>query len=125
MTQFDHNALRGQIAARAGSVSVNDIAPALVARSLQADESELTAHGAVSVRTGAFTGRSPKDKFIVRDGLTENSVWWDNAGAISPLQFDLLLADASASLVAKLALVAAAPALNASLAAMPWASALL
>ena len=97
MTQFDHDALRGQIAARAGSVSVNDIAPVLVARSLAADESELTAHGAVSVRTGAFTGRSPKDKFIVRDGLTENSVWWDNSGAITPAQFDLLLGDAVAS----------------------------
>ena len=49
---------------------------------------ELTADGAVSVRTGAFTGRSPKDKFIVRDGLTEDSVWWDNAGAMSPAHFD-------------------------------------
>ncbi|MHA6732076.1 phosphoenolpyruvate carboxykinase (ATP) [Devosia sp. A369] len=91
---FDHEALRSQIAARAGSVSVNDIAPALVARSVQGDECALTADGAVSVRTGAFTGRSPKDKFIVRDGLTENSVWWDNSGAMSPAQFEVLLADA-------------------------------
>ena len=93
MTLFDHETLRSQIAARAGSVSLNDIAPVLVARSLQGEESELTVDGAVSVRTGAFTGRSPKDKFIVRDGLTEKSVWWDNSGALSPDQFDLLLAD--------------------------------
>lgn len=97
MTQFDHDALRRRIAARAGSVSRNDIAPVLVARAVEGDEAELTADGAVSVRTGAFTGRSPKDKFIVRDGLTENSVWWDNAGAISPAQFDLLLEDAIGS----------------------------
>jgi phosphoenolpyruvate carboxykinase (ATP) len=94
MTQFDHEALRNRIAARAGSVSLNDIAPVLVARSLAGDESELTVDGAVSVRTGAFTGRSPKDKFVVRDGLTENSVWWDNSGAMSPAHFDVLLNDA-------------------------------
>jgi phosphoenolpyruvate carboxykinase (ATP) len=97
MTQFDHETLRSQIAARAGSLSLNDIAPVLVARSLQGEESELTADGAVSVRTGAFTGRSPKDKFIVRDGLTENRVWWDNSGALSPAQFDVLLDDAIGS----------------------------
>jgi phosphoenolpyruvate carboxykinase (ATP) len=94
MTLFDHDALRSTIAARAGSVSLNDIAPVLVARSLQGGESELTADGAVSVRTGAFTGRSPKDKFIVRDELTDATVWWDNSSAMSPAQFDVLLADA-------------------------------
>src|SRR5215217_1379232 len=98
MSLFDHEALRSQIAARAGSVSLNELAPMLVARSLQGEESELTADGAVSVRTGAFTGRSPKDKFIVRDGLTEHSVWWDNSGAMSPAQFDVLLADAVAAM---------------------------
>ena len=95
---FDHDSLRTTIAAGAGSVSQNDIAPVLVARALQGDECELTADGAVSVRTGAFTGRSPKDKFIVRDGLTADSVWWDNSGALSPAQFELLLADTTASL---------------------------
>lgn len=94
MTQFDHEALRTEIGAKAGSILVNAIEPVLVARSLAGDESELTAHGAVSVRTGAFTGRSPKDKFIVRDSLTEHSVWWDNSGAMTPAQFDVLLADA-------------------------------
>ncbi|QQR36239.1 phosphoenolpyruvate carboxykinase (ATP) [Devosia oryziradicis] len=98
MTLFDHETLRSQISARAGSLSANDIAPVLVARSLSAGESELTADGAVSVRTGAFTGRSPKDKFIVRDGLTDTSVWWDNSGALTPQQFDLLLGDAVAAL---------------------------
>jgi phosphoenolpyruvate carboxykinase (ATP) len=97
MGVFDHETLRKSVAASAGSVSLNDLAPALVARSLQGEEAVLTDDGAVSVRTGAFTGRSPKDKFIVRDGLTENAVWWDNSGAMSPAQFDLLLADAVAS----------------------------
>jgi len=95
---FDHENLRTTIAARAGSVSYNDIAPVLVARALQGEEGELTADGAVSVRTGAFTGRSPKDKFIVRDELTADSVWWDNAGDMSQAHFDTLLADASTAM---------------------------
>jgi phosphoenolpyruvate carboxykinase (ATP) len=34
--------------------------------------------GAISINTGEFTGRSPKDKLTVKDTLTENSVWWNN-----------------------------------------------
>ncbi|HNP17705.1 MAG TPA: phosphoenolpyruvate carboxykinase (ATP) [Fulvivirga sp.] len=37
-----------------------------------------TNSGAISVDTGEFTGRSPKDRFIVKDEVTENSVWWGN-----------------------------------------------
>src|SRR5690606_33031813 len=32
--------------------------------------------GAIAVDTGEFTGRSPKDRFVVCDAKTENSVWW-------------------------------------------------
>jgi phosphoenolpyruvate carboxykinase (ATP) len=98
MSLFDHDTLRKQIAATAGSIWVNEIAPVLVARSLAGEESELTADGAVSVQTGAFTGRSPRDKFIVRDGLTDKAVWWDNSAAMQPAEFDLLLEDAVGAL---------------------------
>ncbi|MDR0829711.1 MAG: phosphoenolpyruvate carboxykinase (ATP), partial [Prevotellaceae bacterium] len=37
----------------------------------------LTNTGAVSVDTGKFTGRSPKDRFIVKDAVSENTIWWD------------------------------------------------
>ncbi|MEN8123641.1 MAG: phosphoenolpyruvate carboxykinase (ATP) [Bacteroidota bacterium] len=37
---------------------------------------ELTELGAVNVMTGIFTGRSPKDKFIVKDDITGNTIWW-------------------------------------------------
>jgi len=36
----------------------------------------LTTTGAVTVDTGKFTGRSPKDKYIVKDTTTENTIWW-------------------------------------------------
>jgi len=36
----------------------------------------LTDTGSVAVDTGVFTGRSPKDKYVVRDSKTEDTVWW-------------------------------------------------
>jgi len=41
----------------------------------------LTQYGAIAVDTGAFTGRSPKDKYIVEDGLTRDVLWWADQGA--------------------------------------------
>lgn len=40
------------------------------------DKGVETEMGAVNVMTGIYTGRSPKDKFIVKDATTENTVWW-------------------------------------------------
>lgn len=40
----------------------------------------LTSLGAVSVDTGIFTGRSPKDKYIVRDDITRDTLWWADEG---------------------------------------------
>ena len=52
--------------------------------------------GAVNVMTGEFTGRSPKDKYIVKDAVTENTIWWNSDKAandnkpISPATWDSL-----------------------------------
>ena len=40
------------------------------------EKGQNTELGAVNVMTGVYTGRSPKDKFIVKDDVTENTVWW-------------------------------------------------
>jgi phosphoenolpyruvate carboxykinase (ATP) len=51
--------------------------------------------GAVNVDTGIFTGRSPKDKYIVLDAVSENTVWWSTIGKndnkpVSPKVWDQL-----------------------------------
>ena len=47
--------------------------------------------GALVITTGEFTGRSPKDRFIVKDQITKDLVWWGDINIpFSPLKFDLL-----------------------------------
>lgn len=49
------------------------------------------ASGALVVSTGEFTGRSPQDRFIVRDEVTEKDVWWGNINIpFAPEKFDAL-----------------------------------
>src|SRR5690625_2194650 len=52
---------------------------------------ELSSLGAVSVNTGKFTGRSPKDRFIVKDAITKDEVWWGDINIpFAPEKFDAL-----------------------------------
>jgi phosphoenolpyruvate carboxykinase (ATP) len=37
-----------------------------------------TSTGAVAVKTGIFTGRSPKDRYIVKDDVTKDTIYWDD-----------------------------------------------
>ena len=65
----------------------------LIAWSLRLNEGKLSAQGALVTGTGEFTGRSPKDKFTVRDGVTENKVDWGVINqAISPEHYERLVA---------------------------------
>lgn len=41
------------------------------------EKGEQTNTGAIAVKTGIFTGRSPKDKYFVKDSVSENTIWWD------------------------------------------------
>ncbi|GJD41669.1 MULTISPECIES: phosphoenolpyruvate carboxykinase [Methylobacterium] len=68
-------------------------APRLYEESLSRGESQLAHGGALVATTGSHTGRSPKDKFIVRDAGTEDEIWWENNGAITPEQFETLYQD--------------------------------
>jgi phosphoenolpyruvate carboxykinase (ATP) len=68
-------------------------APALYEQSLIRNETKLVKGGALLAETGVHTGRSPKDKVVVRDDATETTVWWDNNGSVTPGHFDTLLQD--------------------------------
>lgn len=48
----------------------------LVEHAIQRREGNLASGGALVVRTGQFTGRSPKDKFVVRDEITDSNIAW-------------------------------------------------
>ena len=49
---------------------------ALIESTIKSGQGQLSSTGALVVRTGKFTGRSPKDRFIVKDAITENKVDW-------------------------------------------------
>ncbi len=60
---------------------------------LRNGEAELTVDGALRAVTGQHTGRSPKDKFVVRDASTQDNIWWDNNKPMSPEHFAVLRED--------------------------------
>jgi phosphoenolpyruvate carboxykinase (ATP) len=50
----------------------------LTKEALKQKRAELTSNGVLLIKTGKFTGRSPEDRFIVRDELSTDRVWWGN-----------------------------------------------
>jgi phosphoenolpyruvate carboxykinase (ATP) len=66
----------------------------LVEHAIRNDEGILAKDGPFVVETGKHTGRSAKDKFIVRDAETEDSVWWGKTNAsMTPDHFAALKSD--------------------------------
>ncbi len=76
-----------------GQVHYNLLEPALVEAAVAAGEATLGEGGTVLVSTGAHTGRSPNDKFVVRTAAAEDSIWWDNNAPMEPAAFDRLHGD--------------------------------
>ena len=66
---------------------------ALVEAAVVRGEGRLGRGGAFLCATGQFTGRSPKDKFVVRTPATEATIWWENNAAMAPEAFARLKAD--------------------------------
>ena len=75
------------------TVSYNLLEPALIEAAIKRDEAKLGQGGSVLVSTGKFTGRSPKDKFVVRTPSVEDSIWWENNHPMQIDAFDRLHAD--------------------------------
>jgi len=67
----------------------NCLPETLVELSIKENEGLLSNSGALNVRTGKFTGRSPKDRFIVKDNITKDQVFWGDVNmAVTPEVFD-------------------------------------
>ncbi len=77
-----------------------NLSPAeLVEETIVLGQGALADSGALAVDTGEFTGRSPRDKFVVCDEKTENSVWWGDINIkFDPEKFDRLFHRISAYL---------------------------
>ncbi len=65
-------------------------APTLYERAVKLGEGMVAKDGPLVVLTGQFTGRSAKDKFIVREPGSEKNIWWDNNQPMEPAKFDAL-----------------------------------
>ncbi|MEP6267892.1 MAG: phosphoenolpyruvate carboxykinase (ATP), partial [Paracoccaceae bacterium] len=76
-----------------GSVYYNLIEPDLIEEALSRNEGQLGQGGTFLVTTGAFTGRSPKDKHVVKTESVSDKIWWENNAAMSPEGFDRLYDD--------------------------------
>lgn len=74
------------------AVAYWNLAPAeLVEDTILNGQGVLSSTGALAVDTGEFTGRSPKDKFIVEDDITRDSIWWNDFNIkFSAEKFDAL-----------------------------------
>lgn len=72
----------------------NLVTARLVEAAVARGEGKLSADGPLVVETGAHTGRSAQDKFIVRDAETDGTVWWGKSNkAMAPEHFAALKAD--------------------------------
>ena len=76
-----------------GDIHYNLLEPGLIEASIRREEGRLGLGGTLLVETGKFTGRSPKDKHVVRTPATEDTIWWDSNAPMTPKGFDALHAD--------------------------------
>lgn len=78
-----------------GSVDYRNLSPAaLVEHAIRRGEGRLADSGALVVETGIHTGRSPRDKFLVRSGRMAEDIWWGDVNQpMAPEAFAALHAD--------------------------------
>ncbi|PIE09525.1 MAG: phosphoenolpyruvate carboxykinase (ATP) [Rhodobacterales bacterium] len=76
-----------------GEAYYNLLEPALIQKAVEAGEGQIGLGGTFLVNTGKHTGRSPKDKFVVRSETTEDTIWWDNNAPMTPESFAQLKTD--------------------------------
>ena len=86
----------------AGTIHWNLSAPALYEHAILRGEGTIAADGPLVCRTGQHTGRSPNDKFVVREPSSEAEIWWGKVNRpMDAAQFDILHRDIVSSLAGK------------------------
>jgi phosphoenolpyruvate carboxykinase (ATP) len=93
MQRFNPNFTLDKLGIQAASINWNAGAAELFELAIARREARVSAHGALVVETGQHTGRSPADKFVVKDATTTPRIWWDNNKPMSPEAFATLKAD--------------------------------
>ena len=76
-----------------GNVHYNLNESGLMQAAIRRGEGEIGIGGAFLCNTGKHTGRSPRDKFVVREPSVEADVWWENNPAMAPEAFERLHQD--------------------------------
>src|SRR4051794_24962661 len=71
-----------------GNVVWNPSTPMLYEHAVRRGEARIAEGGPMAVDTGKHTGRSPQDKFIVREPASEDRIWWDGNKELSEESFD-------------------------------------
>jgi len=85
------NWVKNNLSEEIGEIHWQLTVPELVEHAIKNNEGVLSDKGALVCKTGKFTGRSPKDKFIVEDEKTKDNVWWGTVNhPLSPENFDAL-----------------------------------
>ena len=98
-SRVSKNGLDAQGLAPKGTLHWNLVAPQLTQSAIRKGEGELADMGPLDAVTSPHTGRSPKDKFVVREPSSEHDVDWGAVNQpMSPEQFEILQADVQAYL---------------------------
>ncbi len=89
---MSNEALIADIKSHAKQVFENLTTDELIEKALERNEGIITDKGALAADTGEFTGRSPKDKFLVKDEKSADTAWWGPVNQpFEPEKFDALL----------------------------------
>src|SRR6478609_3087817 len=86
-------ALAASVAAVGARIHANLRTAVLFEAAVAKGEARVATGGALAATTGVHTGRSPKDKYIVKDETTRDRVWWQQNAAMERTAFDLLTQD--------------------------------
>jgi len=75
---------------RASEVHFNPSVEQLIELALATDNAVLASNGALVCKSGKYTGRTPKDKYTVKEPGSDSHIWWENNAPMSPETFDKL-----------------------------------